>query len=114
MPLYVLKLNDMRWPKFEMSNAIAKSENRDDLVEFLERERVELYKEEVEGRRWAKSFRKGGPLEWFNPPTAPDYSGSNSMHGIVEYMSLDDVLRHTREEYEAVLAAIPDVSEISR
>lgn len=58
---YVLMLNDMRSSNIENLVAV-KVGTREELVAFHEGERVERY---VDGR-WGKTFRQGGPLEWFN------------------------------------------------
>jgi hypothetical protein len=64
MKWWVLFLNDMRFPKYEMLTPVARADTKEDLVAYLDRERVEKY---VDGR-WGKTFRRGGPLEWYNHP----------------------------------------------
>ena len=67
--MWILYLNDMRFPKIEMTVAVARANTREALVAFLERERVESYRDERDdGLHWGKVHRKGGPLEWFNRP----------------------------------------------
>jgi len=72
--MFVLFLNDMRFPNIEMTTCAARSKEKGELERLLESERVEPYTDEVEGvggaagRRWGKIFRKDGPLEWFNEP----------------------------------------------
>lgn len=71
---FVLFLNDMRLA-FEKVMPVAKAKSPEALRRWLEAERVAPYTDEGPMRTyaitWAKSFRKGGPLEWFTPPTAP-------------------------------------------
>lgn len=62
--LYVLYLNDMRSAKIEYTQISAWASDRAKLEAFIETETVELYRD----GRYAKTFRKGGPLEWFNRP----------------------------------------------
>ncbi len=67
--MWILYLNDMRFPKIEMTIAVARAKTREALVAFLDHERVESYREERDdGLHWGKVHRKGGPLEWFNRP----------------------------------------------
>ncbi len=61
---FILKLNDMRSSRIQLSEAVAWSEDPDSLQQFLDRERVEKY---TDGR-WDKCFHQGGPLEWCNEP----------------------------------------------
>jgi len=68
MSFYVLRLNDMRMGKIEHAALVCKAATPEELIQFLNEEKVEPYIDERESRRWGKSFRKGGPLEWFNPP----------------------------------------------
>lgn len=54
----------MRFPKSEVLVAVAKAETIEALLAFLEREKVETYQDGP----WYKSHRRGGLLEWYNPP----------------------------------------------
>jgi hypothetical protein len=62
--MYELKLNDMRHPKYEMLTTAATAETKQELIEMVLTERVETYWD----GKWAKNFKKDGPLEWFNLP----------------------------------------------
>jgi hypothetical protein len=64
--MWILVLNDMRSPKIEMMTEVARGSTQESLLRLLESERVESYSDGP----WGKSFRKGGPLEWCNPPFA--------------------------------------------
>lgn len=74
--VYVLHLNDMRSPKYEMLQPICWANSKEALEQLLEQEKVEPYKEDRPGSWvgafWGKSYRKGGPLEWCNPPYIHD------------------------------------------
>ena len=59
-----LYLNKMTDPKIEMRRLVVVSDSVEDIIKFLEMERVPDYKDGA----WSKSFRRGGPLEWYNPP----------------------------------------------
>jgi len=61
--MWVLQLNDMRKAP-ETLTAIARAETKEELESFVEGQTVETYQEEG----LAKVFKKGGPLEYFNPP----------------------------------------------
>lgn len=62
--MWLLLLNDMRAPKIEMLDAVGRAETKEELVAFLDREKVETYRD----GQWAKCYRAGGPLEWKNAP----------------------------------------------
>lgn len=64
--MWILQLNDMRSGKIEYCETVVRAETKEELEAFVEREKVESYKT---NGRWAKSFREGGLLEWFNPPS---------------------------------------------
>ena len=61
---WVLYLNDMRMPKIEYAELAVVAPTRERIMEILAAETVEPYRD----GQWAKTFRQGGPLEWFNPP----------------------------------------------
>lgn len=62
---WILMLNDMRSPKIEYSELAIVAGSREEIEAILKRESVEPYRDD----RWGKTFRKGGPLEWFNRPS---------------------------------------------
>lgn len=62
--MWILRLNDMRSPKFEVLQNVAKAQTRHALVDFVVAESVATWRDGP----WAKSFRGGSPLEWFNQP----------------------------------------------
>lgn len=64
--IYILMLNDMRAPNIETLATVAWSDDAEALKDLVARERVTLYKD----GRYSKSFRKDGPLEWYNVPTS--------------------------------------------
>jgi hypothetical protein len=68
MALYLLRLNDMRSPQIEIMTDICVGTHRD-LKEFIQNETDAPYTDRGGSRPWHKTFRKGGPLEWFNPPS---------------------------------------------
>jgi hypothetical protein len=74
--LYGLVLSMMRNEKWEYSDRLAAwSESREKLEALLRDEKVETYEDHgdancVGNSRWVKTFRKGGPLEWYNSVSA--------------------------------------------
>jgi hypothetical protein len=52
----------------EAFDSVARASTRQSLLDFIQRERVEPYSD----GQWKKVFRKGGPLEWYNPPSFTD------------------------------------------
>lgn len=67
--LFALMLNDMRASKIEIKHIVAVSELRSELEHLVASETVEPYSD----GNWGKSFRRGGPLEWCNPPYVFDH-----------------------------------------
>ena len=71
-PIWVLYLNDMRADYSEYVQPALRAGTREELEVVLLREKVEPYREPGFNTygdvNWIKNYRKGGPLEWFNPP----------------------------------------------
>ena len=71
---FILRMNPMRGRAEDIKIIIASLE-RERVVNFYNEQLVEPYTEEgspsfpVHGDKylWRKTFKKGGPLEWFNP-----------------------------------------------
>ena len=66
--MWILQLNDMRSPKFEILTPVACAPSREDLERLIEHEAVDCYQD----GRFHKHFRAGGPLEWCNKPDPTD------------------------------------------
>lgn len=94
--MYILQLNPMT-DKYERLSAVACAETAEALSAFVESERVEPYSDgdglNMCGGALTKYFRKGGPLEFFNPP---DREGC-----IVDVGTEDDWAERARESYRA-------------
>lgn len=73
--MFILQLNPMT-TNCEVLRAVARAETKESLEAYLARERVESYTDDdglnMCGGKLCKSFRKGGPLEFFNPPDGPE------------------------------------------
>ena len=69
--IYVLIMNNMRG-QYEDTVIVAVSDGPNKLRNFIDSERVEKYRDEDDlnmvGFPLTKTFRKGGPLEYFNAP----------------------------------------------
>jgi hypothetical protein len=66
--MWLLYLNDMRSAHIEHLSPAGWAHTKEALAESLAAEKVPSYWD----GRWGKTFRQGGPLEWFNPPTGDD------------------------------------------
>ena len=71
--MFVLLLNDMRTAKIEDLQLIARAETKEALLQFIGNEIVDTYHDTGKNtfrkdHKFAKGFRKGGLLEWFNRP----------------------------------------------
>ena len=91
--MYILSLNHMTG-KSERLTFVARSENRLDLVAMISRETVEPYQD----GQWHKTFRAGGPLEWFNPPN--DRMQWNGCDCIFEPCSREEYVLNAAKEAE--------------
>ena len=99
--MWILQLNDMRSSNVEIVEPVVKAETREELERFVESERVEPYRD----GRWNKSFRRGGPLEWFNRPL----SSLSRIH-FLDVGTEDECAERVRERYRDRLAEIPLVN----
>lgn len=102
--MFVLRLNRMAG-KSEYSDPAARAETREDLEAFLQREQVEPY---YDGH-WHKTFRAGGPLEWFNPP-----EWNTERCGIFDMGTREQFLekssRLAEDHWAQFCSEVPDVS----
>lgn len=101
--LYVLVMNPMTG-RTEAAQPVAIG-TREELLALVTRETVEPYRDEasfgfggsvarsVRGTGWYKSFRKGGPLEWFNKLDNSDGTPGLFGHGIHPVISLDETIQ---------------------
>ncbi len=78
--MFVLVLNDMRSSHIETPFSVCLGETREEILDLIKRETVEVYKD----GKWGKTFRKGGPLEWYNRGWSEDFSPDDFGHGIGE------------------------------
>lgn len=97
---WVLQLNRVTMAHVEDLIPACRANSKEELKAFLEREKVEPYRD----GQWGKNFRKGGPLEWFNPPWPHD----EDRH-FVEVNVAERVLEY-RARLEAGLLGIPEVA----
>jgi hypothetical protein len=67
--MYVLMLNDMRCPKIEMLEPVARAYTKEELERHMSSHLTTPY---MDDGRWRKVFTKGSPLEWFNQPYGPE------------------------------------------
>lgn len=79
---FVLWLNMMR-NRVESRTEVARFDTREEAIAFYKGELVEHYTDEGpnflgdDTQPYRKYFRKGGPLEWFNPIMEEDLQGLN-------------------------------------
>ena len=108
--MFVLVLNAMT-ANAEQGSPVCRAETAEELLAFLEAETVEPYQD----GQWGKTYRQGGPLEWYNPPwpagqqPGPDDTGSIRD----EYWGQGVVNVGTREDaaarWDAEILAIPEI-----
>lgn len=106
---WILNLNDMRFSHIQELTFVCWANTIEELKDFVNQETVEPYRDD----KWGKTFRKFGPLEWYNRPW--EFNESNHFlqppqtiiaHGILEYRApvivnlptIDDLIR--RAQYE--------------
>ena len=67
--MWILRLNDMRSSQIQDMTDVCRGDSIGEFLALLGSETVVPYTEPRSGSMfWGKTFRKGGPLEWFNRP----------------------------------------------
>ena len=121
---YLLMLNDMRSSRSEHLTIVGRGDTLEELQAFVAGEKVEPYTDAGEHvqthstdfsaqlngpsvehtpyYKYHKVFRKGGPLEWYNPPNDNDVP-----YYFRKIRNLDEVIADTVNAYNADMAAIP-------
>lgn len=109
--MFVLILNDMCCPKAELGDKpVMRADNREALVVAFNSERVERYQD----GRWGKSFRKGGPFEWYNPNAFNRQGpGPHIVDTGTEDDWADDAASEARERYQQTIAVLPVAWEVT-
>ena len=95
--MFVLRLNDMRAANIENLTNVARAETKEVLIKYLEAEKCEMYTTD-EGR-WSKSYKQGGPLEWYNTPY-------DLNEVIVNVKTEDDWAHNAREQFRAQVMSL--------
>lgn len=95
--MWLLCLNNMQAPKSEILAPVARGESREALVNFLKQEKVEGYQD----GNWGKTYRKGGPLEWYNPPYGNPEKHFIRVGTLEEHKAV--VLKRVEEQYNELL-----------
>lgn len=90
--IYSLAMNPMT-QRTEASSITAMSYDKQALIDFYNREAVEQYRDDT----WAKSFRKGSLLEWFNPLYS--FEVGHYGHGIRESWMDTDTVELIKNQY---------------
>lgn len=112
--MWILLLNDMRDPKIEILKIIGRADTKEKLEAFIGAEKVEPYTDPVLSheskttRKWHKVFRRGGPLEWYNPP----FSSRDNEH-FLHAGTGDDWAEEARADYHNKIMTIPEVSTLT-
>lgn len=122
MPRFVLVLNPVTG-RTEEAQPVAWSADRESLVRWMLNQRHR----DADGRlsywrddRFSKAFRRGSPLEWFNPVEehafdAQDdrpYARNRYGHGVQEHADVEEYLDQRRREYEGFFAQVPDIGVV--
>jgi hypothetical protein len=107
MPCWILQLNPMRGHTEDIVQ-VAVAATKEELTAFVDGERVEPYMDVADSPfglgvcTFNKIFRKGGPLEWFNPPD----STCGSFPAFLEAITLDDLRERFRESEQQYVLMI--------
>ena len=96
--MFILQLNDMRSSNVENLTAVARAESKEDLEQFMKAEKIESH---TDGQ-WLKSFRQGGPLEWYNQPFSYDQT-------IINVGSADEWASNARMNFDQQIMALRKV-----
>lgn len=96
--MWILQLNDMRTPRIEIVMAIYRAETCGPLITFLEKESVPRYQD----GKWSKSYKKDGPLEWFNP-------ASGEKDGIINVGTEEEWVQDVKESFNTDIMSLPTI-----
>jgi hypothetical protein len=95
--IYMLLLNHIM-ERVEQHAVVAISPSREELIKFYHSEKVEPYGEPgfnsmvAQDTTWRKTFRKDGPLEWYNPVDNIEGPGDTWGHGIyTEWFAIERI-----------------------
>lgn len=103
--MWILRLNHMRSARAENLRGVACAHTKQQLVDFVEEQTVEPYQDKDKYiRYWVKTFRKGGPLEWYNSPVA-----SLENHHFYDIGTREDATRQAGLDYDELLARLQHV-----
>jgi hypothetical protein len=122
--MFVLLLNDMRSGRIEDLTPVARAETKEELLALLEREKVEEYTDEGDhvnsedhsfgisrsvstGYRYGKTYRKGGPLEWYNPP----WEVRTDQH-FRNVGTREDWMKNAGMEFDENVGTVPTVDDL--
>ena len=98
--LHKLVLNRMTMANIESSTIAAVSYNEQTLIDWAESQKAP---EPWRDGQWGKEYKKGSPLEWFNPPSnyLPELSswGHGLQHQWAEQKEIDAFLKANGEIY---------------
>jgi hypothetical protein len=100
--MFILYLNDMRSAHVEDIHPICHAETREALLSFVEGETVPSY---TDGR-WGKSFRKGGPLEWYNHLGI--FGRIEQAITLEEYLNINRMM----EKWNAMIGVLPSLEKL--
>lgn len=97
---WLLRLNDMRASQIEILTTVAVASTREALQAFMAAEAITPWSD----GQWGKSFRAGGPLEWYNPPW-----GWDDDRAFVNIGTREDAMAHAAANYDAYVNSAPRV-----
>jgi hypothetical protein len=96
---WVLLLNDMRSPKIEMVQPVARAETKEALEAWEKSLRVPPYQDGP----WLRTYPPDSALGWFNPPMGPWLMDVGT-----EETRLESAIASAKREWQEVLA-IPEI-----
>jgi len=105
--MFVLQLNPMT-ANAEALTPLMRAETEQELRDFLASESVEPYIDKGGSHPWRKTFRFGGPLEWYNCPN-DNMEVWVGVQAIVDIGSREDWARRAELEYDETVARIPSI-----
>ncbi len=97
--MWILQLNDMRSSQVEIMTTVFRADSREKLESMMKDEECEPYRD----GNWGKSYKQGGPLEWFNKP----FSFAES---IVDVKDADFWADQARQDFVDQIMSIQEAS----
>lgn len=110
--MHVLYANPIT-ERIEITSPVVRAETREELEEFEKSCRQDKYKEDMGGRVFIKSYRKGTPLEMFNPPQENGINRYGAPEGFMEMPTIEEEIETLKKHIKEFEDNVPNISKFA-